>query len=266
MSVSTALNITELTTGELNGIGTFDVLLRSVKAHLDHEFKGGRIKGPEYATVYLGSLELAMQTGLAFVLQKRKNDLEAQLLEKQIELIAQQVLNAAAEGMNIPKQGEVLDAQKAQVTQSTLNLVSEKLGIVAKTAMTTQQTLNAVTEGLVLQAQKCKLQAEFDFTQAQTTKSAQELALLAQKTATERAQVTALGVDADSVVGRQKALYQAQTSGFARDAEQKAAKLMADTWSVRRTTDEGTVADATNKLNDATVGRVITKLLDGVGA
>jgi hypothetical protein len=70
----------------------------------------------------------------------------------------------------------------------------------------------------------------------------------------------------DSVVGRQKALYQAQTDGFTRDAEQKAAKLLVDTWSVRRTTDEGTVADGTNMLNDATVGRAITKLLDGVGA
>ena len=213
----TALNISELTTGSVTGNGVFDVLLKSVKAHLDQQFTQGRIKGPEYATVYLGSVDLAMQTGLAFVLQQRKNDLEAQVLEKQI-------------------------------------------------ALATQELANAIIQGEVLTAQKCKLQAEFDFTQAQTVKSAQELELLTQKTATEKAQITSLGVDADSVVGRQKTLYQAQTDGFKRDAEQKVAKLMADTWSVRRTTDEGTVADATNKLNDETVGRAITKLLDGVGA
>jgi len=211
------LVISEFTAASLTGTGVFDVLMQAVKTHLDGEFTKGRIKGPEYSTVYLGSLDLAMQTGLAFLLQKRKNDLEAQLIEKQIEL-------------------------------------------------TNQQTLNAVTEGLVLVAQECKLKAEFDLTQAQALKTNEELALLAQKVATERAQVTALGVDDDSVIGRQKALYLAQTNGFTRDAEQKAAKLMADTWSVRRTTDEATVADTTNLLNDATVGRAITKLLAGVGA
>ena len=245
----TALVISELTTAEVAGTGVFDVLMRSAKSHLDQQFKDGRIKGPEYATVYLGSLELAMQTGLAFVLQQRKNDLEAQLLDKQLLLADKELVKA--------------DAAIAQLT--------------AQTALVTQQTANAVIEGEVLTAQKCKLQAEFDFTQAQTLKSAQELALLTQKTATERAQITALGVDADSVVGRQKDLYMAQTSGFARDAEQKAAKLMVDTWSVRRTTDEATLAtDITttkdgvtyppNYLGDATIGRAVTKLLTGVGA
>lgn len=213
----TALVISELTAATIEGTGTFDVLMRAVKAHLDGEFTKGRIKGPEYSTVYLGSLDLAMQTSLAFLLQKRKNDLEATLIEKQIALV-------------------------------------------------NQQGLNAITEGEVLVAQKCKLQAEFDLTVAQTLKSNQEIALLAQKVATERAQITALGVDEDSVIGKQKALYTAQSDGFKRDAEQKAAKLLADTWSVRRTTDEATVADGTNMLNDVTVGRMITKLLSGVGA
>lgn len=129
-----------------------------------------------------------------------------------------------------------------------------------------QQTANAVLEGAVLVAQECKLRAEFDLTTASILKTNQETALLSQKVATERAQVTALGVDDNSVLGKQKTLYQAQTDGFKRDAEQKAAKLMADTWNVRRTTDEATVADGTNQLNDAAVGRAIGKLLTGIGA
>ena len=68
------------------------------------------------------------------------------------------------------------------------------------------------------------------------------------------------------MVGKQKALYTAQTTGFTRDAEQKAAKLMVDSWNVRRTTDDGTVADGVNNLNDAAVGRAVIKLLNGVGA
>ena len=213
----TQLAVTDLTQGTLAGTGIFDVLMRANKAHLDAEFDKNRIKGAEYSTVYLGSLTQVMQTALQFLLTKKKEDLEAQLLEKQI-------------------------------------------------ALTDQQRLNAIAENAVLVAQECKLRAEFDLIQANILKANQETALLAQKVATERAQVTALGVDADSIVGRQKSLYLAQTNGFTRDAEQKAAKLLVDSWNVRRTTDEGTVADGVNLLNDATVGRAVTKLLSGVGA
>lgn len=138
--------------------------------------------------------------------------------------------------------------------------------LVKQIALVEQQRVNAVTENTVLVAQECKLRAEYDLTMANILKANQETALLAQKTASERAQILALGVDDDSVLGRQKSLYQAQTDGFKRDAEQKAAKVMIDTWNVRRTTDEGTVADGTNMLNDAAVGRAVTKLLSGVGA
>ena len=297
----TALTVADLSTATIEGTGAFDVLMRATKAHLEDEFKKGRIKGPEYSTVYLGSLDRVMQTGLAFLLSSRKESLEADLLAKQIELagvevqkamvelaileasqnkipaeiallqaqaglVGQQKTNLIAEALNIPKQGLVLDAQQSHVLQQTTNLVSEELGIDARTSLTNQQKDNAEKEELVLVAQECKLRAEFDLTQATKLKTDQEIDLLAQKTQTERAQTTTLGVDLDSVIGRQKQLYVAQTDGFKRDAEQKAAKLLADTWSVRRTTDEGTVADATNMLNDATVGRAINKLLTGVGA
>jgi hypothetical protein len=234
----TAIAVTDLTQSTLEGTGIFDVLMRANKAHLEAEFNKNRIKGAEYATVYLGSLTQVMQTALQFLLTKEKTDLEAQLLQKQILLAQKQIDKATA----------------------------ELLQIEAQTALVNQQKLNAITENTVLVAQECKLRAEFDLITSNTLKSNQETALLTQKTATERAQITALGVDADSVVGRQKALYVAQTNGFTRDAEQKAAKLMVDTWNVRRTTDEGTVADAVNNLNDAAVGRAVTKLLAGVQA
>lgn len=346
----TVITTADLTSATPEGTGTFDVLMKAVKAHLDEEFRKGAIKGVEYAEVYLGSVNLAMQTGLNFLLQKQKSGLEVTLLEKQIaladiglqkatielamltasqakvpaeiaqitaqtDLIVQQKANLLAEAANIPKQGALLDSQVliaakqvdiataelsikqqqidvaiaevgiaeakllnipkegAQIEAQTLligqqktNLVSENLSIVSKTALSDQQKLNAVIEGTVLVAQECKLRAEFDLITSNTLKSTAEIDLLAQKTATEKAQILAMGVDDNSVVGRQKGLYVAQTNGFARDAEQKAAKALIDTWSVRRTTDEATVADATNKLNDATIGRAVDKLLAGIGA
>lgn len=237
--------LSDLTQTTLDGSGVFDTLMRSMKAHLEAEYQKGRIKGTEYSTVYLGSLTAVLDASLNFLLQREKVALEA-------ELMAQQVLVAQAEvaKANAQVQVALAEVEKARVELEILGLTKEKIP----------------AEIAVLQAQKCKLDAEFDLIKEQTIKSAQETLLLAQKVTTEKAQVSSIGVDADSVVGRQKSLYAAQTNGFARDAEQKAAKLMADTWNVRRTTDEGTVADGTNMLNDATVGRAINKMLQGVGA
>ena len=311
----TPITLNDLTLATLDGTGVFDVLMRANKAHLEAEYSKNRIKGSEYATVYLGSLEAVLNAALQFLLQKDKIALEAQLIEQQIllaqvevikanaqvlqtqaqtELVKQQTANALAElailqanALKIPAEIAHLQAQTAMVGQQTENLDAELLNIpkqgivldkqaldiVAKTTMTTQQTSNLVAEalnipkqGAVLDGQKCKLDAEFDLLKTTNLKTAEEQALLAWKTTTEKAQTTALGVDDNSVIGKQKALYTAQTSGFTRDAEQKAADLMAKTWMARRTTDEATVADGVNMLNDAAVGRAVNKLLSGVGA
>lgn len=221
MSAATLNGLTQAT---LEGTGVFDTLMRANKAHLEAEFAKNRIKGSEYATVYLGSLEAVLRASVEFLLQSSKAADEIALLQAQTALVTQQTANAVAEGLNIPIQG------------------------------------------LVLTAQKCKLDAEFDLIGLEKLKTAAETSLLNQKTVTEAAQVTALGVDDNSVIGKQKALYGAQTAGFTRDAEQKVAKMMSDTWSVRRTTDEATSANTTNVLDDAAIGRAINKMLAGVGA
>ena len=358
------VTLNDLTLTTLDGTGVFDVLMRATKTHLEAEFSKNRFKGPEYATVYLGSLESVMRTSMEFLLQRQKISLEADLMAQQVliaqaevqkanaqtdlaiqqvlsakveleiltlnkdkipaeiahlqsqtALVAQQKANLITEGLNIPKQGLLidaqtsntakqadiateeilvkkqqvliaiqelgisqaklanipkeglqLDAQTALTSQQAKNLVDEALGTKAKTSLTTQQTNNAVIEATVLQAQQCKLTAEYDLIMLNKDKTSSETALLTQKIATEKAQTVALGVDDNSVIGKQKLLYTAQTTGFARDAEQKVAKLMTDTWNVRRTTDEGTVADGTNMLSDSVVGRAVTKMLNGIGA
>lgn len=381
----TTLAISTLTEATTEGTGVFDVLMRANKAHLEAEFNKNRIKGPEYATVYLGSLTQVLQTSVQFLLAGEKLDLEKQLLEQQIllaqvevikanalvkqteaqtELVKQQTANLIAEGLNIPKQGDLLDAQAlhtskqaaiaeqeilvkqqqvliakeelkvamaklvnipkegalldaqalhlskqaalvekeilvkteqvlltkeqilvakeevkvamaklANIPKEGVVLDKQALDIAAKTTLTGQQTINLIAEalnipkqGAVLDGQKCKLDAEYDLLLSTNLKTLEEKGLLAWKTTTEKAQTLATGVDADSVLGKQKALYTAQTAGFQRDAEQKAAKIMVDSWSVRRTTDEATLADDSNKLNDLGVGRAVTRLLTGVGA
>lgn len=219
------------TEATIAGNGVFDVLMRANKAHLEEQYKLDRIKGPEYSTVYLQSLQTVMSVALQFVLAREKAALEGQLLIKQIALTQAQIDKTVSE--------------KALVDKQTIN---------------TDATLDNIHK------EGCKLAAEFDVLQGNVSRVTAETNLLTQKKITEQAQVSGSGVDTDSVIGRQKALYAAQAAGFSRTAEQAVAKLLTDSWAVRRTTDSGTVADGTNMLNDATIGRAITKMLNGIGA
>jgi hypothetical protein len=225
------ISIGDLTKATVAGDGVFDILMRANKAHLEQEFLAGRIKGPEYSTVYLGSLQSVLQASIQFLLERDKTALSALMLKQQYILAQVEVMKAAV-------QLKVLEASLLKIPY----------------------------EIAILIAQECNLRAEFDNLKQTLLKLIQETALLAQKTQTEKAQVMAMGVDDNSVIGRQKLLYAAQTAGYTRDAEQKAAKMLIETWSVRRGTDEGTVYNMENMLHDSVIGRAVLKVLDGVGA
>lgn len=246
------VDLPQLTQAEVDGTGVFDVLMQASRNHLDQEYKLGRIKGPEYSQVYLSSIQPVLQTALQFLLSKDKTSKELELLDKQIELAGVEVQKAQAELAILQANQQKIPAEIALLT--------------AQTALTNQQTTNALKELELIAANICKAQAEYDVLMESKLKTAEEKTLLIQKTATEKAQTQGLGVDEDSIIGKQKALYQSQSDGIKRDAENKAAQIMVNSWQIRRTTDSGTIADGTNLLNDATVGRAVNKLLTGVGA
>lgn len=295
------ITIDDLTEVKLDGNGVFDKLLQTTRLQLKQEFDSQRLKGQEYAQVLTAAITAVLQNAVIFLLQKDEAANKAALVEAQIALteaqkdlvlaqiereqdekeltqakvqltLAQATL-PAAEIRRIDSQitsagfADLLtQAQTEKVQQDVLNAIEQVLLTKAQTAKITQDTTNAVQELQNLIAQECLLRAQYDLTMEQKLNMTAQTTLVQQKTATERAQVIETGVDENSVIGRQKALYKAQSDGFLRDAEQKAAKILADTWNVRRTTDDGTVADATNMLYDPSIGRAITKLLTGIQA
>jgi hypothetical protein len=101
--------------------------------------------------------------------------------------------------------------------------------------------------------------------QSTQARIAQEVILMAQKVQTERAQTIDGVAGVSSVLGRQGALYQAQTDGYKNDALQKAATIMADTWKTRRVTDESVQANTENTLHDDAIGLVIRQMLRQAG-
>jgi len=117
---------------------------------------------------------------------------------------------------------------------------------------------------------------QFIVNHQQVNKIRAEIGLLRQKTVSELAQTRdnipfGLGFnhlpgEASTVAGLmavQQALFAKQTDGFDRDAEQKLAKMMIDTWAVRQTTDGGAVVN-TNGLCDTEIAQVLDKAKVGI--
>ena len=84
MSANHNVQISDVTTTLVDGTGVFDVLMRSIDSHLDKQYISGRIKGSDYATVYLGALQTVLQQSIAFVLAEQKAEKELDLLDEQI--------------------------------------------------------------------------------------------------------------------------------------------------------------------------------------
>ena len=197
---------------------------------------------------------------------------EASILTKEAEILQDRITNNLAnESLTIGYQKDIaqkeilLSASKvAKLDADKLMVDGQSLKISQETSLVAQRILNAIAEEAVSESTACKLKAEFDTLMQQELRIMAETALLGQKKATEQAQTLGTNISPSSVLGKQNALYVAQTNGYARDAEQKAAKIMVDTWNTRRVTDETTPADANNHLDNVSIGQVILQLKAGI--
>lgn len=238
MATLEPITLASLTEAKVDGSGAFDTLMRAMTGHLQREFDDNRLRGADYAQVYLSALTPVLQNAVVFLLQKDEAAYKGQLIEAQVRLTEAQIKLAEAELAREELQKELIAKQVEKTTQEILNL----------------------------KAEECVLKANYDIALSTNLQTIAQTTLVNQKVATEKAQTSGIAIEPTSVIGKQIALYDAQARGFDRDAEQKAAKLMIDSWNVRRTTDVGTVADSTNQLNDANVGRAVIALLGGVKA
>ena len=129
VEITEAINITDVTTGVIDGTGVLDKLLTTMTAHLTAQYEKRRITGVEYATLYLGAYQATLQQALTLTLAKEtqayeiKNlDWEAKLKEAQYNLAVKQLeaatyeLNTKTpiEVSNLTKQGILLAAEATQ--------------------------------------------------------------------------------------------------------------------------------------------------------
>lgn len=120
-----------------------------------------------------------------------------------------------------------------------------------------------------LTLQLAQLEQQTLLIQSQILTDAAQRALINQKLVTEVAQTQDTPMSNTStgysgVVGKQNALYAAQTTGFTRDAEQKAAKLALDILATQLSTDDSMTVANTN-MHPAAIGALVEKLATGIG-
>lgn len=130
---------------------------------------------------------------------------------------------------------EVYLGQMTAVLQQSVAFLVQRDAIYLNNLLTQAQIDKANKELALLDKQIELIEAQIASQEANNT-------LIAQKVKTEKAQIQDI-VDGEAVVGvtgAQTALYKQQKEGFIRDAEQKALKIISDTWITRKTVDDGT--------------------------
>ena len=94
------IQFTEFTSGLITGNGHYDVLMRVNLQHIQQEYQAGRIKGADYANVYLSLLQSSMQIAMEFTMREKELELklESENMKLLMDAVAQHGYNDAVIG------------------------------------------------------------------------------------------------------------------------------------------------------------------------
>jgi len=142
-------NVTADTNNVVTGNGVFDDMMETINKHIDAQYKLGRIKGPDYSTVYLGAMQSAVAESMRFVLQQqiaeKQTDSEAAkvvLITRQTQgfdddaknKLLKQLLDSWSVAYSVAKDAQSIpDSIKVDSIDSTLKSALDQLGITVAT-------------------------------------------------------------------------------------------------------------------------------------
>lgn len=215
----TPLTNADLTTGAIDGTGTFDVLMSGLRVHLQSEFDKGRITGDQYAKAYIELTAGAMANAVQFLLGRDSSYWQAIKSQYEAQVAQVQVVTARVQ----------LEIAKAQLQTQKYEALTHQ----ANYALT-KMKLSTESIGYCI--------AEFNLEQMLPA----QLNLVNEQREAARAQTMNTRSDGVTTVvgllGKQKDLYSQQITSYKRDAEVKVAKLFTDSWITQKTIDEGLLA------------------------
>lgn len=253
-----ALDTTDLTTIQLQGTGVLDVLLQTMRTHLNDQFDKQRIRGVEYAETYLGAYTATLNAAISFLLSKERQGLEMMQLQAQVDLTKAQIEQAEAQTSLVKAQEEQVRAEMTKIPYE-IQLIQAQIENMNKQNELADKQLDLLAAQINVQVK------QLDLLEKQVDQAAAQTDYYKQKVITEKAQTDSSVIGSGSVIDSQKQLMDAQKDGYKRNAEQQAAQIITNTWNVRRQTDESTSGNTTNLLDDASVGKVVQTLAAGIG-
>lgn len=98
--MQTEINLSSITNGkvvtaggvtEWKGTGVFDKLIEVVNKNIKIQYDEGKIKGTEYANVYLGSMQAVLQQSVEYILKEKLIEVQIQNELKNLELKEEQL-------------------------------------------------------------------------------------------------------------------------------------------------------------------------------
>ena len=107
----TTIDIADVTTGSLDGTGSFDVLMQTMTLHLMREYTAGRITGDVYAKAYIEVLNATLAQATQFVVSQAQVAANNELLAAQIRQIDSNILTNEAQVRQIDGQIKLLGYQ-----------------------------------------------------------------------------------------------------------------------------------------------------------
>lgn len=249
----TRLTNEELTSGTLEGSGTFDALMRGFKVHLKEEYNQSRITGAEYTKAYTALVESAMAQGVQYLLGRDASFWQG--ISAQIQAITAKLQLETARVRHATAQLEALN-QEATFALTKMRLANESMQYCIS-KFNLEQMLPAQKTGQDI-ANSTATYNRDEILPRQRDLLVEQADLLKEQTEVQRAQTQDSRTDGAMVVGavgKQKDLYSQQIKSYQRDTELKAAKLFADAWTVQKTVDDDFVAPA--NFQNPSVNRVL---------
>ena len=142
-------DVTNATTST-DGTGFFDEIMKSSLLHIKKEYDEGRIKGPDYANVYLGTIQSAMSQAVQFALQEK-------ITEAQIDATAADTaIKQAQSAKDLEVKTEQITASVASTLRNDVQSTKDLLVKDKDIAVKTQQISSMVVEDGIKSAQSTK--------------------------------------------------------------------------------------------------------------
>lgn len=268
-------DLTNSTNGA-DGTGVFDKLINSVEHHIQEQYEAGRITGPDFATVYLGSLQAVLGESMKYLLSEQEAGLKADLIQEQIN--SETKNNEAGGVIDLQKQKlqEEIDLIIAKTAESYEGVTASRQDTVRRNLINSKEAIKLDKETELVITQNSELIANGPVERAlkveQTTATTSGALDQTNKTNAEVALANARELEVEASTIRNDAestqkvlLMVAQTTGFKTDAKIKLLKQMYEGRAVAVSI-SGNVGTEPDASKDTAIDPVCNEILSDLGS